>query len=142
MHQRLSLRGFRRSSGGIPSRPVGEGMVMEHTEHCQVDAIEVSPGREGLRETRKVLLSVAGLGCSSCVNRVRNAILRVPGVVQVELALSDGVASVWYRGDSRSREDFVSAVARAGHGTHHSYLAVPLEPWLPDSPEEEGAGPS
>ncbi len=107
---------------------------MEHTESWHVESIEVSPGLREMEEAQRVLLAIAGLGCASCVNRVRNAILETPGVVQVELALPDTVARVWYHEESTRLEDLLAAVVRAGEGTHHTYLAVPLEPWVPDNP--------
>ena len=100
---------------------------MQHLSECDVARIDVRVTPGGREQTSEHLLAFAGLGCSGCLNRVRNALLRVPGVVRVEIDLTAAIGRVWCRTASPpARADLMDAVARAGDGTHHRYLAVPL----------------
>lgn len=73
------------------------------------------------------MLGLAGLGCENCANRVRNALLRTPGVLEAEIDLREALGRVWCRPKSPPKEtDLVRAVVGASRGTHHRYLAVPL----------------
>lgn len=100
---------------------------MQHVTDCHVEPLTGRvPERE--REGAEVgYLALAGLGCPNCANRVRNALLRATGVVDVEVDLTSALATVWYRPDEGRVWDFVNAVSVAGLGTHHRYLAVPVE---------------
>jgi len=72
-------------------------------------------------------LALAGLGCPNCAMRVRNALLLTHGVVDAEIDLGSALARVWFRDGEVGVVDMVHAVALAGRGTHHRYLAVPVE---------------
>jgi len=102
---------------------------MRHSEGCRVDRIERDVPPELLASADDVYLGVAGMGCANCANRVRNALLQVPGVIEAEVDHTAGLARVWYRSDGMSVEPLLDAVARAGAGTHHEYLAVPVRGW-------------
>ena len=78
------------------------------------------------RKATVLHLLVAGMGCPNCVNRVRNALLGARGVVDVEVDLRAGLATVWYRPGEMRLTELLAAVADAARRTHHSYLAVPV----------------
>lgn len=99
---------------------------MQHVTDCHVDPIanSASPGEREGAEVR--YLALAGMGCPNCANRVRNALVAAHGVVDVEVDLPAGLATVWYRRGEAPVADLIHAVAGAGRGTHHRYLAVPV----------------
>jgi len=100
---------------------------MQHVTDCHVEPLA---GRvpDAEREDAVVqYLALAGLGCPNCANRVRNALLRASGVVDVEVDLPAGLATVWYRPAEGRVSDLIAAVSVAGLGTHHRYLAVAVE---------------
>ncbi len=100
---------------------------MQHVSECTVAPIDEAPTSSSPEKTSEHVLAFAGLGCMGCLNRVRNALLRVPGVVRVEIDLAAAVGRVWCRMDpAPAQAELLDAVARASHGTHHRYLAVPL----------------
>ncbi|NNK63959.1 MAG: heavy-metal-associated domain-containing protein [Gemmatimonadetes bacterium] len=100
---------------------------MHHVSECTVRPIEGKVPHCDLANVREHVFAFAGLGCQGCLNRVRNALLRVPGVVRVEIDLLAAVGRIWCRADSAPpQSDLLDAVVGASHGTHHRYLAVPL----------------
>lgn len=99
---------------------------MQHVTDCRVDPVASRASRESKQKARIQYLALAGMGCPNCANRVRNALLGVHGVVDVEVDLPAGLVTVWYRAGDVSLSDMVVAVAQAGQGTHHRYLAVPV----------------
>lgn len=100
---------------------------MQHVTECHVEPLEGAAGSADLDEARQYTLALAGLGCPNCANRVRNALLRTPGVLEVEIDLHGATGRVWCLPDSPATEaDLVKAVVGASRGTHHRYLAVPL----------------
>jgi copper chaperone CopZ len=99
---------------------------MRHIEDC-----EVGPGADRASEEVRAradmeYLAVAGMGCPNCANRVRNALLRIKGVLDAEVSLPARLVRVWYERGTVRASELVEAVARAGRGTHHQYLAVPV----------------
>src|SRR5512134_3792165 len=66
------------------------------------------------------ILVVDGMGCDGCAARIRGALLEQPDVVEVEIELRRGLATVYSRGrvDSRALED---AVRRAGERSGQRY---------------------
>lgn len=100
---------------------------MQHLGRCHVTPA-AGPASEEEREWAQIqYLALAGLGCPNCANRVRNTLLGTVGVVDVEVDLSSSLAVVWFHPQLAGIGDLVDAVSRAGEGTHHRYLAVPLE---------------
>ncbi|MEK7477661.1 MAG: heavy metal-associated domain-containing protein [Candidatus Coatesbacteria bacterium] len=65
---------------------------------------------------RQVVLVIDGMGCDGCVRAVTQALSGVPGVVQVEVNLKDGRATV--RGDlgAEGTATLIRAVEEAGYG--------------------------
>lgn len=100
---------------------------MQHVTDCQVVPMEGRIPDEKRRRAREQILAVAGMGCPNCANRVRNTLLMFPGVVDVEVDLTAGLATVWYEPESVRVSGLLDAVSVAGLGTMHRYLAVPLD---------------
>lgn len=99
---------------------------MQHVTDSHVDPIRrnVTPEERDAAQMR--YLALAGMGCPNCAHRVRNALLATRGVVDVDVDLPAALATVWFVRREVRIEDLVAAVALAGLGTHHRYLAVPL----------------
>ncbi len=75
------------------------------------------------RVTAVARLVVAGMGCSNCAMRVRNALLSVDGVAEAHVNLVPSVSRVLYDAEHVTTEQLIAAVADAGQGTHHEYCA-------------------
>lgn len=65
--------------------------------------------------SKRVVLPVKGMGCSSCAARVKESLLRLPGVLGVEVDLSPGSARVEYDSQAVSIEAMAVAVNHAGY---------------------------
>jgi copper chaperone len=46
----------------------------------------------------KTTIKINGMSCSHCENRVKNALLNVPGVTDAEVSAKDGSATVTHEG--------------------------------------------
>ena len=68
--------------------------------------------------TETVRLRIEGMGCDGCVTAVHNALSRLPGVLEVTVALDQGTATVEAEAPA-DRQAMVAAVDHAG------YEAVP-----------------
>jgi copper chaperone CopZ len=90
---------------------------------CHVPPIEKQVDPEALRGSARALLGVMGMSCPSCATRVRNSLLSYPGVLQVEIELSYGLARVDYDRARTSERALLDAVVTAGDG-RHTYQAV------------------
>lgn len=106
---------------------------MQHLTECHVERLPAKASRTTLVSAPNRLFAIAGMGCSNCANRVRNSILGVDGVFEVEVEVETGLARVWRDPDTPDGADssdfadtVIQAVAAAGRDTHHRYLAVPL----------------
>lgn len=99
---------------------------MQHVTDCHVDPVTGRASADARRDAETLYLGLAGLGCPNCANRVRNALLAVQGVVDVEIDLPAGLATVWRHPGEAEVPDLIFVVADAARGTHHRYLAVPL----------------
>jgi Cu+-exporting ATPase len=87
--------------------------------------ISQSMGRQLRTHSQQVVrLELGGLHCASCVNRVREALLAVPGVAEAEVSLPLRQARVAGSG-ALNVAALVAAVRRAG------YEATPLEGGVP-----------
>lgn len=99
---------------------------MRHVTHCHVDPVAGRASSQERDDAESTHLGLSGLGCPNCANRVRNALLGVRGVVDVEIDLPRGLATVWREPREAEVSDLVGAVSDAARGTHHRYLANPL----------------
>ena len=65
--------------------------------------------------TSQVLLTIHGMSCPLCANNVDNSLLAVPGVTDVKVDMSTGVATVTLDGVTPvTRQQLASAVDRSG----------------------------
>lgn len=98
---------------------------MSGTMHdgCHVDPIRKDVDPAALRESSAGVLAVWGMGCPTCVLRVRNALLSLPGVLRADIDLHEGLARVRFDAARVGTGDMVEAVARAGREVQHRYRA-------------------
>lgn len=99
---------------------------MQHATECHVEPVAERANSQARARSTVQYLSVAGMGCPKCANRVRNTLLGRPGVVDVEVDVAAGLATVWYEKAGVTVGEMVDLVAASGRGTHHRYLAVPI----------------
>jgi copper chaperone CopZ len=90
---------------------------------CHVEPIQKKPTVEEQRNTKAVLLSLWGVECSNCANRVRNSLLLLKGVLDVYVDHIDGQARVVFNPDLVTIAELISAVASAGGDGVHEYQA-------------------
>lgn len=101
---------------------------MQHATDLPVDPMLPRADARAREAACCVDLAVAGMSCPSCANRVRNALLAHPGVVEVEVDASAALARVWYRDGRVGVRELVGIVAVVGESSPHRYIAVPLGP--------------
>ena len=63
----------------------------------------------------RISISIGGMSCGGCVNSVRNALARIPGV-QVD-QVKVGMATVAYDPDMTDPEQLRAAIEKAGFKT-------------------------
>ncbi len=95
---------------------------MEHQE-CHVEPYEKPVDRDALQSAMVAYLAVGGMGCPRCAMRVRNALLRLDGVIVADVFLEHGMAAAAYDPNRVSPEDLVTAVGQAGNDGRHHYWA-------------------
>lgn len=96
---------------------------MSEHENCDVEPFKKPVDRKALSTAEAAFLTVAGMGCPNCATRVRNALLRLDGVLYADVFLARGMATVAYRPEQVTTSDLVLAVANAGGGGRHDYQA-------------------
>ena len=86
------------------------------------DAVPVEPAVDPRALARAIvtILVVEGMGCGTCVARVRGALLQPVGVLAVEVELKRGLATVYSREPVDSRL-LAEAVRRAGEASGQRY---------------------
>lgn len=104
---------------------------MQHATDCHVDPAAPQASREQLLGTDYVDLAIAGMGCANCANRIRNELLAQPGILEVEMDVTAGLARVWHVPTDIDVREIVAVVGAVGEGTHHRYLAVLVPPTPP-----------
>lgn len=98
------------------------------TEHepqhdCYVEPLEKEADLSGLKTAKVAYLAVWGMGCPRCAMRVHNGLLRMDGVLAVQVSLEDGIAAAAYDPGQVSPPSLVQAVADAGNDGRHFYQA-------------------
>lgn len=92
---------------------------------CHVERI--SPGDPDPHARTEVLLfGIDGMGCTNCANRIHNALVRLAGVVDVDVALAWRAARVEYDPERTGPAVLVQAIEEAGRTSGHRYAAAPL----------------
>jgi copper chaperone len=92
-------------------------------ENCYVEPVNKITPVDRLRKADLALLAIKGMGCKNCVTRVRDSLLSLEGVYQVDIYLNMGMAEVTFDGQQISSHMLVEAVSRAGNDGRHNYLA-------------------
>ena len=65
---------------------------------------------------KKVIFMVTGMTCASCVTNIEKALVKVPGVISVNVNLASEKATVEYDASKAGMTDFRKAVEGAGYG--------------------------
>ncbi len=81
--------------------------------------VEKNVDPAALAQAQTTLLLVQGMGCPVCAMRVYDSLLRLEGVLTVEVALAPGLARVRYDPAQVSPDVFPAAVAAASDDAHH-----------------------
>jgi copper chaperone CopZ len=98
-------------------------MMMSDEQNCHVDPVVKALDRAALDKSLTAVLAIDGMGCPRCAIRVRNGLLRLEGVVLVDVLLERGVAGVAYDPERVTPQALTEAVAAAGNDSHHVYRA-------------------
>lgn len=112
---------------------------MQHVTDRRVDPIASKAAAETLSGAQSVDLAIAGMGCSNCANRIRNALLAIPPVLEVRVNVPSSLAHVWYDGSRIGIAEIVAAVGVIGETTHHRFIAEPVG--IASKPVHEGDRP-
>jgi copper chaperone CopZ len=95
--------------------------------NCHVEPIQKITTPDERKNLAVVGLTVWGLGCPNCANRVRNSLVALGGVVEADVSHTTGFAFVEYNPDLVTMPALLQAVAQAGDGDRHKYVAMFLE---------------
>jgi len=90
---------------------------------CHVEPIQKITAADEQKKVELALLSVSGMGCPNCANRVRNSLLSLYGVIDAYIDHAVGIAQVTFNPDIETIDDLISAVTRAGGDGRHKYGA-------------------
>ena len=91
---------------------------------CQIDPIQKTATAEEQQVVTTALLAVWGLDCTNCVVRVRNSLLALYGVVDVDIAFELGTAEVLFNPRLTNIPALVNTVSKASSDWEHRYFAV------------------
>lgn len=72
---------------------------------------------------QKVVLKVDTMTCNHCTNYVQNTINNLNGIVQTDMSLADGTATVTYNPDVVSKDEIVVAI----NETHYKVSSILAE---------------
>ena len=65
---------------------------------------------------KKEILSISGMTCAACAQRIEKAISRVDGVTRAEVNLATEKLAVEYDESAAAHDDIKSAVEKIGYG--------------------------
>ena len=94
---------------GIPA--LGAGRVAQDVEPAGRDA----PSQESVMGDAMLQLSVTGMHCHRCQEKVEDALGRLAGVKEVEVDFNSGTVSVMYDPDRADAPRFAETVREAGY---------------------------
>ncbi len=92
-------------------------------DNCHVEPVTKTTPAGLPQKADLALLAIRGMGCNNCAARVRNSLLTLDGVYEVEIYLNLGMAEVSYNSQQVSSRMLTDAVSRAGNDRRHEYLA-------------------
>lgn len=90
----------------------------------EIAPLEKQPKTEEQVRQDTVYLSISGMNCGNCANRVRNALLTTYGVTSVIVSHTDGLAEVRYNPSLVPAEALIGSVRAAGGDGVHNYDAA------------------
>lgn len=93
-------------------------------ENCYVEPVNKTTPADRPRTADLALLAIKGMGCQNCATRVRNSLLSLNGVYEVDIYLNMAMAEVTFDGQQVSSHMLVEAVSQAGNDGRHNYLAL------------------
>jgi copper chaperone CopZ len=96
---------------------------MNAHENCHVDLLDKPMHSDMLPDAMAAYLAVWGMGCPNCAKRVHNGLLRLDGVLQVDVLQEQSIAVVTYDPQKVSADDLLQAVADSGQDSRHNYSA-------------------
>jgi Cu+-exporting ATPase len=76
---------------------------------------------------KKITLTVQGMTCASCANRVERALKKVSGVKEVNVNLASKKATVEFNTDELGVNDLIDAVSEAGYEVPVESLSLPVK---------------
>lgn len=92
-------------------------------ENCYVEPVNKTTPADRLHKADLALLAIKGMGCQNCATRVRNSLLSLEGVYDVDIYLNMAMAEVTFDSQQVSSRMLVEAVSQAGNDGRHNYLA-------------------
>ncbi len=101
---------------------------MQHMTDRHVEPIAPRVEATELRGAPHVALAIAGMDCPNCANRIRNALMAHPGVLEAQADVPAALARVWYDPTQVRVAEILAVVTLVGEGTQHQYLPVPITP--------------
>lgn len=72
---------------------------------------------------QKVVLKVETMTCNHCTNYVKTTINELNGILQTEMSLSDGTATITYNSEEVSKDAIVEAI----NDTHYKVTHILAE---------------
>lgn len=69
---------------------------------------------------QKIVLKVETMTCNHCTNFVKNTINDLDGILQTDMSLADGTATVTYNSDLTGKDQIITAV----NETHYKVTSV------------------
>lgn len=96
---------------------------MSDMNDCHVEAINKESSSEERASVTDAWLTIRGMRCPNCAIRVRNSLLRLKGMVTVEVDHLSGFAFVRFNPTMVSHDQLTLAVAAAGGDGQHEYVA-------------------
>ena len=93
-------------------------------ENCHVEPLQKAATADEQKITTWTLLTVYGMGCPNCANRVRNSLISLNGVTGAYVDHTIGIAEVEYNPNLATLPMLIEAVARAGGDGRHNYRAM------------------
>lgn len=100
---------------------------MSEQESCHVEQVIKPVDEQALEKAHATYLSVSGMGCPTCAQRVLNGLLLTEGVLLAEVWLEQSMAVVAFDPDLVRPDMLITAVSDAGNDGRHHYVAQILE---------------
>jgi len=101
---------------------------MQHLTDAPVKQSVPQASSEAVEGHAVVRLAIAEMECPACADRIRNALLAHPAIVEVETDARAALACVWYDPARVSVREILGVVAVLGEGSQHRFLGVALDP--------------